>query len=371
MRDGPLSAPVTGAGAGHRKLQRALTTQRETVRQQHLDVAIRALPEDDMRRAAWVNLDRFSTTWVPVWPHDEAYLSNAEFLEVTATYFGLRSPACQPLVGQRLGSSRVLLDAYGTRLTTTPLPGDGWRTQHDALKWQISHDLQEMHVRATTEVYGLFAALIPQPARTRLDNQPKRKRQGMVPDFLVFAPEGPSQACLAELKTLHYGSSTYPTTARRCEAVQNRAGRIPGEYAAKARAIDTQYCGTAPGETGPVCRQLLSYGTVRGFVFGAWGEASGDVHDLLQLAAKQGARTRWRDMGCRDEAAAVGCLAWLLRRRWGLAALRENARLKLDRLAYVGRGAAAAADRRQRSELQHAARARFSRAHQWFSSHRR
>ena len=54
---------------------------------------------------------------------------------------------------------------------------------------------------------------------------------------------------------------------------------------------------------------------------------------------------------------AVGALAWLLRRRWGLAALRENARLKLERLAHVGRGADAAATRRLRAKSVHAARA--------------
>ena len=122
---------------------------------------------------------------------------------------------------------------------------------------------------------------------------------------------------------------------------------------------------------GPVGRKLQSYGRVRGLVFGAWGEASSDAHDLLSQLAKQGARYMWRDMGCPDEAAAVGCLAWLLRRRWGMVGLRENARLKLDRLAYVGRGAAAAAERRQRSELAHALRARLSRAQQGFTHRRR
>ena len=220
----------------------------------------------------------------------------------------------------------------------------------------------------------MFAGLIPQAGRARLDGEPARKRQGLVPDFLVYAPqahEGPSQACLLELKTLHYGTSSYAQSEQRCDAVRCRARAIGGEYANKARAIDERYCGTPQGELGPVRRQLLSYGPVRGLVFGAWGEASSDTHDLLHLLAKQGARVRWRDMGSPDEAAATGCLAWLLRRRLGLAALRENARLKLDRLAFVGRGAAHAADRRQRSELAHAVRSRLFTAQQWFTRRRR
>ena len=36
----------------------------------------------------------------------------------------------------------------------------------------------------------------------------------------------------------------------------------------------------------------------------------------------------------------------MLRRRWAMTALRENARLKLERLQFVGRGVVAAAHRR-------------------------
>ena len=194
----------------------------------------------------------------------------------------------------------------------------------------------------------------------------------MVPDCLLYDPDaGPEQACLMELKTLHCGISTYPLVAERCAAVASRARALHGEYVSKARAIDVRFCGTPPGDDGPVTRKLLSYGTVRGLVFGAWGEASPDVHHLLSLLARQGARAKWRSMGCPDEASAVGCLAWLLRRRWGLTALREHARLKLDRLAYVGQGAASAASRRLRSEMEHAARAQLLQARQWFHRRRR
>eukprot|EP00973_Karenia_brevis_P043731 6056978-Karenia_brevis.AAC.1 len=42
----------------------------------------------------------------------------------------------------------------------------------------------------------------------------------------------------------------------------------------------------------------------------------------------------------------MGALAWLLRRRWSMAVWRENARLLLDRLEYVGSGAMLASARR-------------------------
>lgn len=43
---------------------------------------------------------------------------------------------------------------------------------------------------------------------------------------------------------------------------------------------------------------------------------------------------------------AQGILAWMLRRRWGITALRKAARIKLECLEFVGRGAAEASDRR-------------------------
>ena len=52
-------------------------------------------------------------------------LGNDAFAEVFATYMALPSPACAPLVGQRVGCYRDVLDPHGVRLTTLSLPGDG------------------------------------------------------------------------------------------------------------------------------------------------------------------------------------------------------------------------------------------------------
>ena len=215
---GILRSAAEAAGAGCTNLRRELTKLRETSRFNALDASIRALPYDDIRRAAWVNCDRFSTTWVSVWPSAECRVSNAEFVEIAARYYGLASPACALLVGQLIGNTRTVLDRYGSQLTTATLPGDGFRTQHDAIKWRLDEDLREMGVRARTEVYGLFAAVLPQNARTTIGQWPLRKRQGLVPDFAIALPvEGQSQSDAAdelfELKTLHYGHTTYPDAA--------------------------------------------------------------------------------------------------------------------------------------------------------------
>ena len=328
-------------------MQRALTEQREQARFQRLDAAVRRLPAGDIRRTTWLSLDRFSTVWVSAWPSRDAYLSNPEFGEISSAYFALPSPCCASLVGQPIGRSRVSLDRHGLHLLTANLPGDGWRTQHDVLKWRIAEDAREMGVRCRTEVYGLFAACIPQAGRARASGMPLRKRQGLVPDFMfTLAIDGPERELLFELKTLHAGHSTYNGLHHRCEAVARRAQRLPAEYAAKARQIDRQFCGTAAGAVGPVEARLRTFDPVRGLVFGTWGEASPDVERLLAAFCRAGATHHWRTMRAASPDTAQGVLAWLLRRRWGMTALREAARLKLERLEFVGRGAALASDRR-------------------------
>ena len=81
-------------------------------------------------------------------------------------------------------------------------------------------------------------------------------------------------------------------------------------------------------------------------MFGAFGEASPDVERLIKMFSKIGSVRHWRSMQAASPQEASGAIAWLLRRRWAMTALRESARLKLERLEFVGRGAAVAADRR-------------------------
>ena len=49
--------------------------------------------------------------------------------------------------------------------------------------------------------------------------------------------------------------------------------------------VDTAYCETPQGQVGPVERKRLSYERVRGLEFGAFGEASLPVHQLVDSLA--------------------------------------------------------------------------------------
>jgi len=210
-------------------------------------------------------------------------------------------------------------------------------------------DAKEAGVPVRPEVYGLFAACIPQQGRRMFDAMPVRKRQGLVPDIelsLQWDGSGPERQLLFELKTLHYGTSTYRTPDGRCQAVIRRANALPGEYRRKARAVDEKYCETRPDEDGPVLQRLQRYDPVKGLVFGHFGEASPDVHKLVSALAHAASL---RCDGADDT--RHGLLAWFYKRRWSLAAVRGAARLTLARLASaVGHGATSAAQRRAAAE---------------------
>ena len=357
--DGALAHPAISAGYDGsgvlRQPQRAFTAEVELAQYDALDEVFKALPPHNMRRATWLNLDRFSTQWVSAMPSPKLglVLGNAAFAEVFASYLALASPASAPLVGQRIAGNRDALDVHGIKLTTLALPGDGWRTRHDTIKHTLHRDILGHGGTGTCEVFGLFSALLPQPGQDAVGRLSMRKRQALVPDFLLRTPEG--QDTLYEVKVISAGPTRYALgSVSRGEATARRAAHLTTEYRDKARRVDQQYVGTAAGEDGPVSRRLAGYGRVRGLVFGAFGEASEDVHDLVQTLASSYSARHWIDMHARDPNEAKAIVARMLYRSWGLAAVRANATLKLGGISFVGAGSAAAAGRRNASTAWHA-----------------
>ena len=133
-----------------------------------LDADITALARDDVRRVAWLNVDRYSAVWVRVWPSQDLRTSDSEFMETPARYFGLPSQAC---VQGQLWQHSPTTGLYGFNLCAASLPGGCFRDVHDALKWQLLEDLREMHVRSN--VLGLFAPILPQRAKEHFETYGK------------------------------------------------------------------------------------------------------------------------------------------------------------------------------------------------------
>ena len=85
------------------------------------------------------------------------------------------------------------------------LPLDGWRKQHDAVKWAVAEMVRGAGLPVEVEVYGLFSTKINRLQAFQEDPWP-RPRQGMIPDLLVEMEE---RRQLFDVKTLHCGQSTY------------------------------------------------------------------------------------------------------------------------------------------------------------------
>ena len=81
---------------------------------------------------------------------------------------------------------------------------------------------------------------------------------------------------------------------------------------------------------------LNRYGEVRAMAVGSFGECSAFVHELAGKAALAGAHKHCRTLRCASPDDARSVLVALLRRPWGMAALRANAQFAIGRLDMVG-----------------------------------
>ena len=188
------------------------------------------------------------------------------------------------------------------------------------------------------EVANLFSRLIPQRELARYEAN--RQRQAIIPDLqIVLQVGGLPTAVLHELKCISVSQSRYkPTWEER--AVDKRAEQLQREYEVKARTVDQQYCDVEPGQVGPVEAKLHSLGQVRGVVFGAFGEASRPVHDLVDFIATSRVAVagpqRGRKGALREPEGERAIIVGQVRRKLSVAAIRAQCLSLLGRLQVIG-----------------------------------
>ena len=170
---------------------------------------------------------------------------------------------------------------------------------------------------------------LPPAATTRQQSQAFRRRTGA-----VAAQQRPM---LFDAKSIFAGGGRYRGSAEVREdqsgAVELRARQVPTEYRRTAREKDQQY---GPAGSTLIQDRVASFGACRAVVFGNYGEASRDVHTLIHVAAQRLATKHWRLLGARSQGEVHGFYVAQLRRRMGVTAVREFARHRLRRAAYVG-----------------------------------
>ena len=126
-----------------------------------------------------------------------------------------------------------------------------------------------------------------------------------------------------------------------------RARVLTEEYAKKASDVDRVYGGVAEGTVGRVQRKLVDFGEVRGLVFGAFGECSEGVHELVHHLANSRLKAEGLQQGRESGKGELGVLVGQVRRILSITAVRAQAECLLSRLRHVGRGTGAAYSRRQ------------------------
>jgi len=347
-----LESTVEGACGS----QRELTCAVEIARCNALNAEILALSNDNphnrQRKLAWVSVDRASNVWVTCCPSGVNRAGPQAFREIACRYMGLTSPCARALIGQTIWSStgdpRGVCDPYGTVLTSSTLAGDGWRTAHDAIKNAIVEICVAFKLDYTCEVFGLFSSCIAAgPRRDAYLALKDARHPGMVPDFRfddlseALGGGGPAVAGtqrLAELKRINQGPTNYPPAVfgGRMVGVTRRAGKLQREYEVKAQRLDVNYGVTPPGEYGPCCDRLASYGAVLGLVVGHFGEWSPDLNRLVGAMAMVAVPRVGRLYSALGEERAKATLVNKARRDIAWAGLNANAKLLLDRAGWVG-----------------------------------
>ena len=346
----PLSVDTMAAGLGSTSgsTRKAIIEQMEKLRGEALNKALLEHNDRQVRPTwAWPQRDKLTAHWLLALPGPETGLSSAVFVEAAAAHLCLPSPACSDKVGQKVG--RTTVDIYGDKVRSVALPGDGFRTRHDTIKQLISRMCIWAGLNSECEVFGRFSGLIQQEGLNRMERG--RKRQGLVPDFLIELPlEGRrgSEQVLAELKVISCCPTRYKSS-NTSRAVDKRAGELHLEYVRKAKNIDRQFNLTEEGQKGPVLRKLETFGQVHGLVFGAFGEASEEVHKLLEILAD----SRFRKIGLlKGQIGSEGELSIIkaqIRRLFSVTIVRAQAQCLLDRLGWIGQGADGASSRRHQT----------------------
>ena len=294
------------------------------------------MPERE--EAAYLSVNRLSSQFVGIPKMWRTVMDNTTFKECWSIYMGTASPICQDWIGKGFTDSfkrNLVVDPMGDNVARAMMPGDGWRTRHDAFKWLLHQQTTWCMYQTRVEPNNLFLAWIKQEDLFRRQEK-ARKRQGMVPDFLDVG-----RHVLMDVKGCSFGPTRYGWRqfyrAEKCGGVLQRQEAVHQEAVRKAKNIDINYNDWDKHSLtpGPMTQRLQDFGRVEGLVVGAHGEGSPDLLKFIGRLAKWGATTRFRTMGFKNARAAKSTVLGQLYVSLGVEAIRGMARLRIANLGAV------------------------------------
>ena len=320
-----------------RKLQRKLTKQLEEAAYVRLGDEMVILPRDDPERMAFMSVDSYSVSFMGLPPTPVYLLTNRELVEVVAMFLGLPSPACKAHVRHPLKGGRFLDDRGHLLLTTSY--GSEWHDAHEIMQVAIETMLASAGIQFTPNPLSEFLPLVAQRERFIEEATVPGKhtiRHVIIPDFTYEAEDRVSR-CMSDIKRLYPGLAYSSPNAvdKQRGAVIARQQKVHSDYHAAAARADVNYNGRAPGTGGPISSYLIEFGQIQGWVFGAFGEASPQVRELVAYASRRAGVRRWAQLGCDGPVDGAALHKSWFKELLGIASWRGLARLKLRNLGHA------------------------------------
>ena len=317
-----------------------------------------ALSTFDRRRISFLNSgsDQFANSIFTALPNEKLKLDSVEFQEAACCHMGRSSPLMSSLLGKRIratGQMAFVDDAGYVIKAISGVDGGHRSIFHNDIHYTLANSL----LLAEVDIKGkgprdtcknLFNDILNIPHEEE-SQEGDRISQGIIPDIVILDNKGRPRLCplvptdlegldtLADVKTLGPGKC-YETPNK--HPVTSRQEEVSRDYYAVANKLDVKYNGSSMGDFGPLSNRLNTYGKngiVMGLVFGAFGEASSNVHMLAEFISRRqadiesrmvhGDYLTWRELKARSKR--------LLYIGWGLTVHRGWARMMRERSALL------------------------------------
>ena len=317
-----------------KSFQKAVTHTFYKLKYQLLCDQANELDDNDPRRLAFTNSDVFSAQLFSAYPTNEFAPTSLVFREACCTLLGLPSLVCRHHVGQQIRTSpnspAQRVDRYGLILTqVNRITGSSRTPLHNAIQKLIASLLKRYGYTVTENPVDLFVSLTTEPVMQAIMNgELDAPQTTIIPDLAFRSPLGHTSTVI-DFKTLS-DSQAYQQTS----AVNTRASRVPLEYKAAARKIDTVSLGYPPTHTRPSeeigpLEAEVGRANVEGLVFGRYSETSGSVSKLIKGVAEERSAEAMRSMGCETVRHAQQVIKEMFRKKLGLLVSIEWAKLRL------------------------------------------
>ena len=343
--DNLLLLPVAAA----RGTQRELTRLIEQAAAIPVAAKFAALPNAH-RDSLFSQINPSSWQWVTALPIGTNTMNPSQLREVAATYFLLPSPLLRPLQGRALSvrtlqGDAILCDGYGDNLLNARLPGRDcqWSRGHSELQATLAtsiHKLLGLHV--DVEVRGQFQNLVPPERQLEAE---LHQLEGIVPDIGTYVAQFDEEGQFTgsaythlELKTIRRSTNYRQWMQTGGMAVDRRTAQLAKAARDKLSRKEQEWCGTAPGDTGPMTGYFDSV-PYTGLAWGPLGETSKGVVETVRGVAQLAARRANHFVGPGPISKTIEAQAARVQRAMlrdlGVVAVRANADLLIARRRHV------------------------------------